>query len=484
MIAFFPELYPDELLYSALARYFDRSGYGIYRAAAEDMFENRLVKPDMLFVNKLRQELLDILTRQKPWDRVISEHTMYPYFGRFLPQKRRRKALQSLINMSGNHKNLLHMPNSGDADRQYLRYCPICCRQDRYIYGETYWHRVHQMRGIDICPEHGCGLIDSGIALLSKTSPGLFSAECSVMEQEALTTENYLELKLARYVAELMKLDVADVDASYHRFLHEKMAGGKYTSPRGEQKRVSVLFDDFMSYYSELDDNPIGELWKLKKVADGKTYRVKEIAMLAMFIGITPSELAEMKMPKELHREAFDRRVKELHEQGMNYPRIAEIMDASLNVVKPVGESLYGKYVTGRTENTGGIKSRDWDEYDRQLLQRLHLAISEIRGGGDRRPRRITVNAVTAHLKLSDKRFDKCRRCREAIKPHLESQEEFWAREMVYFYEKLLKNGTAITATKITKMTNAKRSNLRRGLPFLEKYTDQTTADIIRQMIG
>ena len=483
MIAFFPELYPDELLYSALARYFDRSGYGIYRAGAENLFENRLVKPDILFVNKLRPELIDILTRQMPWEQVISEHTMYPYFGRFLPHERRRKAFQSLVSMSGNHKNLLQMPNRGDADRQYLRYCPECSRRDREIYGETYWHRVHQMRGIDICPKHGCKLIDSDVALLSKTSPGFFSAECSILEQEAQEKDNKLELKLARYVSELMELPVADVDVSYHRFLHEKMAGGKYTSPRGEQKRVSILFDDFITYYCELDDNPISELWQLKKIVDGKTYRMKEIAMLAMFIGLSPAELAAMKMPEELHRDAFDRKVKELHEQGLKYPRIAEIMDASVNVVKPVGENLYGKYTKGRTENNGGIRSRDWDEYDRNLLPRIQMAITEIRGGGDERPKRITVNAVAAYLGVSDRWFDKCRLCLEALKPHLESWEEFWAREMVYFYEKLRQNGTTITVTKITKMTNTRRRNLRRGLPYLERYTDNVTAEIIRQMI-
>ena len=60
MIAFFPELYPDELLYSAFARYYDLSGYGIYRAAAEDLYQNRLANPDILFVNPITADLKKI----------------------------------------------------------------------------------------------------------------------------------------------------------------------------------------------------------------------------------------------------------------------------------------------------------------------------------------------------------------------------------------------------------------------------------------
>ena len=38
MISFFPEVYPDELLYSWFARYGVRTGYTNYRAIADDLF--------------------------------------------------------------------------------------------------------------------------------------------------------------------------------------------------------------------------------------------------------------------------------------------------------------------------------------------------------------------------------------------------------------------------------------------------------------
>ncbi len=51
MIAYFPSPYPDELLYSQLARYYTKSGYMAYTYAAEELYVSKIVRPDMEFVN-------------------------------------------------------------------------------------------------------------------------------------------------------------------------------------------------------------------------------------------------------------------------------------------------------------------------------------------------------------------------------------------------------------------------------------------------
>lgn len=482
MIAFFPQLYPDELLYSAFARYFDKSGYGIYRAAAEDIFENGLVKPDILFVSRLRNGLVDILKKQKSWEQIITEHTMYPYYGRFLTQERRKRAFQSLVNMDGLHRRALQMPNAGDADRQLLRYCPLCCQHDRKKYGEMYWHRQHQMYGVTVCPVHGCQLNSSAVSLSGKASPGFFSAEINVEECQPQSCNNLIEKKLATYIGELFCQDIVDAETPVFRYLHEKMAGGKYTSPRGEQKNVSLLHNDLLDYYSDLQDNPLTELWQLKKVTDGKTALTKNIAMVAMFIGIPPNELAAMQMPKELHREAFDRKVRELHGQGLKYPQIAKIMGAPLDVVKPIGENRYGKYVKGRGENKGGIKRHDWNKVDQELLPQVKEAIEIIYNKGGR-PGRVTFGSVARHLGFSEKRYPNLKLCREEVEKNREDWEHFWAREIIYFYEQLRREGKPITVTAIMNLTNSKRRNLIKAIPYINQYTDPETAVVISGLI-
>ena len=58
MIAYFPSLYPDELIYSLFARYYVKSGYMGYASAAEDLFANKTTHPDIEFINRLSDEVL------------------------------------------------------------------------------------------------------------------------------------------------------------------------------------------------------------------------------------------------------------------------------------------------------------------------------------------------------------------------------------------------------------------------------------------
>ena len=56
MIAQFPNFYPDELVYSLLSRYYAKSGYLSYTYAAQDLFKNKLVRPDIEFLNDMTED--------------------------------------------------------------------------------------------------------------------------------------------------------------------------------------------------------------------------------------------------------------------------------------------------------------------------------------------------------------------------------------------------------------------------------------------
>ena len=163
MISYFPSAYQDELLYSQLARFYIKSGYLAYRFAAEDLFISKTTRPDIEFVNAYRPEALKLITRNESFERVIQKHTMFGYYGRFIKPERRKQAFQSLVSMGEEYHNLLSIPKRKDRVSRYLRYCPLCVNADRQTFGETYWHRVHQMTGVNICPIHHCNLIDTDI---------------------------------------------------------------------------------------------------------------------------------------------------------------------------------------------------------------------------------------------------------------------------------------------------------------------------------
>lgn len=65
MIAFFPEIYPDELLYSLLARYHARSGYVRFTYAAADLFKNPSTHPDIEFINPYTDDTIKWITKSE-----------------------------------------------------------------------------------------------------------------------------------------------------------------------------------------------------------------------------------------------------------------------------------------------------------------------------------------------------------------------------------------------------------------------------------
>lgn len=144
MIGFMPEPYPDELMYSVLSRYHKMSGHLVFRASAEELFKDPLVRPDVEFINQYTEELLRVLGVDM--ETLVREHTMFSAYARCLPDERKKAAFQSMIRMDGKHKNLLAIPVRKNV--RTLRYCPVCVAEDRKKYGETYWRRGYQIESI------------------------------------------------------------------------------------------------------------------------------------------------------------------------------------------------------------------------------------------------------------------------------------------------------------------------------------------------
>ena len=63
-IAYFPKLYPDELLYSFLARYYQHSAYPRYVFAVEDIYTSNDVRPSTEFISEMNEEFLGYLLRK------------------------------------------------------------------------------------------------------------------------------------------------------------------------------------------------------------------------------------------------------------------------------------------------------------------------------------------------------------------------------------------------------------------------------------
>ena len=464
MIAPFPEFYPDELVYSVLARYYTQSGYMRYTFAAEDLFQAKTVRPDPNFVNLYTSYTLEMLTRKMSMEDVILKHTMFPYYGRFLNKERRNQAFQALVKMQGNYHNLLPMQKSKDGRKRHLRYCPVCVKEDREKFGETYWHRVHQMPGIEVCLRHGCYLIEAVCVSVGKASPDLKSAEEAVQgsRHEILKTKEGLDENLARYMAEVFESEMdLENDIFVGKFLHSKLEGTPYCSLRGEQRNIGKLHEDFTEYYKELSSNHFTELWQIQKVFTNDRMNFNEICMLAMFLKIPVKDLVHRKLPEKSSQERFDEEIYRLHEQGLKYPEIAEKLGASYDVVKSIGERRYGTYHREPRESKKvGSKAYDWKQIDKDTLPKVKEAIQNLWGDGIERPQKITIYKVERFLNISSKRISTyLPMCRAEIEKYKETQEEYWAREILWAIEKLKREGKIVNWKNIRILTNIKKKD-------------------------
>lgn len=488
MIGFFPNIYPDELLYSQLARYYVQSGYMIYRQVAEDLYVNPLVRPDINFLNHFTADVLKYIIKQKSMEQIVQEHTMFPYYGRFLPYERREKAYQTLIKMKGNYNNLLAMPTRKNEKHKCLRYCPICVKEDRDKYGETYWHRIHQMAGIDICPLHHCFLVDSKIKISGESSPSLVSAEEIIpLSENNLICENELQCELANYV---MTIFCADINLENNilvgDFLHAHMYGTKYCSIRGEQRNIALFHTDFIEYYKTLSNNWFTELWQIQKVFTNDRINIVEICMIGMFLNIPTQKFFNMILPEKTQQELFDEEVYRLHKQGLKYPEIAKRMNASINTVKFIGEKRYGKYhKPSKTSMKSGAKPKDWTTMDIKYLPLVQNTIKQLHGELDMsRPRKITVHTVERLLGMPDKRISLyLPQCKKEILKHQETQEQYWAREIIWAVNIIIYTKQTLNWRHIRDLTNMRKCNFEACIPYLQNYTSNELIEKIKQIL-
>jgi hypothetical protein len=102
MISFFLDPYPDELLYSACARLCLRTRYSNIATTTQELFgRNASAIVDL-------PGRLDIFVSQLPpghlytTDRLIEEHTLFPFYAPFISPTRRQSAKNDLCNAKVN----------------------------------------------------------------------------------------------------------------------------------------------------------------------------------------------------------------------------------------------------------------------------------------------------------------------------------------------------------------------------------------------
>ena len=466
MIGNMPKAYPDELIYSVLARCYVADGYMIYREFAEDVFVNKKEAPSVEFLGGYKKEIIGRLCRSFDAEnlvQLICKGTQFPYYTRFYPLERKKQALEAIC--KGEKVTDLIRIKTQTKER-YIRYCPRCVKEDRERYGETYWHRSHQLKGVNCCGKHGVRLKDSSLLLSGKASPNFHSAEiilqsCDLMEETAPNKERLL----ARYNQELLEAEL-DIDREITPItvIRNALYTAHFISKRGGTYRLEDIANAMALFYSECPEEAF-QNFQISKLMTGKRLQPTDFARMGLFLGIEVKELL-CSAQEDFCIAKFDENCLQFLQNGIGVNETARRLGVTSATVRNIRDGKLTADKKTRICQNGG-KKKDWEALDKQLLSQVKKIVTIMKEKAGERPVRITKFLVATKLSISSRSFNRLRHCANYVKQFEETQEEFWAREIIWAITKIEKEGSELYYTAVRRLLNVKRKQIAAALPFI-----------------
>lgn len=443
MNVFLPELYPDELVYSWFSRFLVHEGYITNIHVLEALFcDKQNDDPSKEFVGKLNQATREYIEKTYSMKNIVLNHTMYPFYTRFIPLDQRKDALYKLCYENHNVQNLI--PISARCDNEkFLKYCPLCAQRDRELYGETYWHRMHQIRNIMICPKHHCQLINSSVFISNKTDRLLQAAENMIPDKldNIIIEKNQLQINFTKYVEEIFYEPVnLENDISIPVILHHFIRNTKYKK-ENRYHYTSQFYNDIRTYYTDnVHVNEIISKCRIQNLMLGTTYDFSAIVQIGFFLNIHVNEL--------LHLQLTQQQVKE--EKELHYKNIEP----------------------------------DWESYDSQMATTVEKIAYDVYYGYTNKynkPEKVMIKKVCEKADIQIHHIKHMTKCLNAIGKYQESYPELWARRLVWAYNILEseKGEENFYWIELQKLSGVVKANFNQIKPCLEIFTDQNTINKI-----
>jgi len=312
MMMFFPVPYEDEVLYSVLARYHVRSGNTSYKATMQDLFSSISVTAVMDLPSNIQNLVNNMpLNSRYTEEYLIKSHTLFPFYSAFLPPERAEQVFESMKGENGGSiYSRTGIMASSIVLNQYFKFCPVCVKEDKLRYGELYWHRVHQIPGILVCPKHYVPLYDSQVPIrgYNKYQYKAASEEnCVKPDIDMIYADDVFEklVRLAEDAQVLLNSDFEKRNIEWYKeqYLAKMMEMGFATS-NGKVYQKDFI-KEFIDYYGEkfLDivqsridvDNDSNWLMDMIRKKNKTAHPIRHL-LLARFLGITIDNLFNKKL--------------------------------------------------------------------------------------------------------------------------------------------------------------------------------------------
>ncbi len=445
MISYMPELYPNELVYSWFCRYYVHSGCMTHREALRNLLKKRCNNPSKEFIGQLHPDAKAVIEKIISMETLVLHHTMFPQYARFIPLADRKTALHRLGHDFPDAHQLFSVLPRGENE-QYLKYCPVCVREDRTKYGEAYWHRKHQIRNIGVCTKHRCQLKDSVISAKSEQSYTLSPAEFCVEEEAGEGIKDALQLEYASFLEAVFDAPMdMETDTPVNAILYRGLKQTGYIKSSGKMRCTARLTEDLNVYFQNLGLSEIVSLSQIQRIATGACFDFSAICQMAFFIGLLPGELTRSVLTASQIQEERD----------------------------------------SHDRNKG--QAVDWETYDRKTLPKMEKICGEIYDGTASeigRPERVSEREVYRKLGLAGHSLENMPECRAVLERYAEPYPESWARKLVWAYGKLLdEREGAVCWSDVRKLAGVKKARLGEVMQFLEEYADEGTVRGIMELV-
>lgn len=213
----FPTPYPNELIYSTIARAGIHHAITSPKQLLDEIFNNRKVIATIDLPNHLIC-LLKHLPPHYTLENLAYKHTLFPIHALFSPENTRLKCLKWMGNQS---KGYIHLALGVAASKvkhiSMHRYCHHCLEDQYREYGEFFWSRVWYIQGANCCSKHKVKLSEFLPPSHLNGRHQFIPANFILNLKQPNNPAHELDLIVSRHVDELLKLPPA-TSPTFHQW--------------------------------------------------------------------------------------------------------------------------------------------------------------------------------------------------------------------------------------------------------------------------
>lgn len=229
-----PKALPDESLFSRIIRHFTLSGmttadYLLTTLGSHKVSIHPYLTAGLDKFSKLSQET--------PAE-LLNQQTLAPLFTHFLPSHASTISLGLISTNTTDAIRACQLVCVREKESLSIKYCPTCAKADAENFGVSYWHRSHQIPGIESCSSHQVKLVHFPLKGRSRLNLGLLPPLGGKPIRSSVLSRDF-----ARYSYELLQR----VSKTYMPFELNDFKGRLnklgYVTCKGHYRRKCILRD-------------------------------------------------------------------------------------------------------------------------------------------------------------------------------------------------------------------------------------------------